>query len=388
MADSQRGRNIHFTGKRASKQTLWSWLFVAALFLGSAGLITACAPEIGNASLQSQELSSAGELATSTILPPATIVEEISSLSQDPGESPTSTLPPTAIPSITPIPTASATDQPTGIPASPTPVDTKTPIPPTAAATATKPPPLPTPVDVYSWTLKVPILMYHYISTPPDDADKYRTDLSVTPEDFRAQMAYLADNGFQTIDLYDLSLAITNKRELPPKPVVITMDDGYRDNYENAFPVLQEYGMNATFFVVTEFIDNNAEGYMTWDMIEEMSEAGMRIEPHSKTHADLSAREREYIIYEVLGSTDTIAAHTGERPRFFCYPGGRYNETTLEVVEELDFWGAVTTESGKWHNYNGRYEWSRLRLRNTTALPEFVDLVNPGEAVSGKNVNS
>lgn len=230
--------------------------------------------------------------------------------------------------------------------------------------------------------------MYHYISTPPDDADKYRTDLSVTPEDFRAQMAYLADNGFQTIDLYDLSLAITNKRELPPKPVVITMDDGYRDNYENAFPVLQEYGMNATFFVVTEFIDNNAEGYMTWDMIEEMSEAGMRIEPHSKTHADLSAREREYIIYEVLGSTDTIAAHTGERPRFFCYPGGRYNETTLEVVEELDFWGAVTTESGKWHNYNGRYEWSRLRLRNTTALPEFVDLVNPGEAVSGKNVNS
>lgn len=86
MADSQRGRNIHFTGKRASKQTLWSWLFVAALFLGSAGLITACAPEIGNASLQSQELSSAGELATSTILPPATIVEEISSLSQDPGK--------------------------------------------------------------------------------------------------------------------------------------------------------------------------------------------------------------------------------------------------------------------------------------------------------------
>jgi len=388
MADSQRDSNNHSTTKNASKQTLWNWLFAAVLLLGSTSLISACSSEVENASPKPQELSFASEPVTSTILAPAIIAKEIASLNQGTVESPTITIPATAIPSITPIPTASATDKPTEIPASPRPLDTQAPIPPTATATATKSPPLPTPVDVYSWTLKVPILMYHYISTPPDDADKYRTDLSVTPQDFSEQMAYLADNGFQTIDLYDLSLAITNKRELPSKPVVITMDDGYQDNYENAFPILQEYGMNATFFVVTEFIDNHAEDYMTWEMIGEMSEAGMRIEPHSKTHADLSAREREFVVYEILGSMETIAAHTGERPRFFCYPGGRYNETTLEVVEELDFWGAVTTASGKWHNYDKRYEWSRLRMRNTTALPEFVDLVNPGEAISGKNVNS
>jgi peptidoglycan/xylan/chitin deacetylase (PgdA/CDA1 family) len=250
----------------------------------------------------------------------------------------------------------------------------------------TKPAPLPTPVGVYSWTLKVPILMYHYISDPPQNADKYRLDLSVSPADFRQQMAYLADNGFQTVDFYDLSLAITGKRELPPKPVIISMDDGYRDNYENAFPILQEYGLEATFFVVTQPIDDGNENYMSWEMIKEMAGAGMHIEPHSKTHADLSNQERDYIIYEVLGSQKTIAAHTGQTPRFFCYPGGRYDETTIEVISELGFWGAVTTAGGKWQGYNERYEWPRIRMRNTTALAEFASFVDPGDAISGKPV--
>ena len=92
--------------------------------------------------------------------------------------------------------------------------------------------PLPTPQDTYSWTLKVPILMYHYISEPPEGADKYRIDLSVHPEAFREQMHYLAENGYSPVTLNDLTLAIVNKRELPPRPIVITLDDGYRDNYE------------------------------------------------------------------------------------------------------------------------------------------------------------
>ena len=122
-------------------------------------------------------------------------------------------------------------------------------------------------------------------------------------------------------------------------------------------------------------------------MVEEMANAGMRIEPHSKTHPDLTSREREYVIFEVLGSQETIAAHTGQTPRFFCYPGGRYDETTIEVVSDLDFWGAVTTAGGEWHGYDDRYEWSRLRMRNTTALAEFADLVNPGETVSGRSID-
>lgn len=297
----------------------------------------------------------------------------------------------TTLPTQTTLPTVTAS--PTRLPATETavatiPVETSTPVVTSTSAptaTATKPPPLPTPQGVYSWTLKVPILMYHYISEPPEDADKYRQDLSVAPVDFRAQMAYLAENGYETIDLYDLSQAITAKKELPDKPVVITLDDGYKDNYDNAFPILQEYGHKATFFVVTELIDNGFADYMTWEMAEEMAAAGMRIEPHSKTHADLSGQDRDYIIYEVLGSQETIAAHIGYTPRYFCYPGGRYDETTIEVIRELDFWGAVTTAGGQWHGFDDRYEWSRMRMRNTTALAEFADFVSPGDTIAGKS---
>ena len=298
--------------------------------------------------------------------------------------SPVKTTFPALLPSLTPIPTSTPIEQPFV----PTPSPEATITQPLALgveeAAETKPLPLPTPKGVYSWTLKVPILMYHYISIPPEDADKYRVDLSIAPDAFREQMAYLADNGFETVDLYDLSLAITGKRDLPEKPVIITMDDGYRDNFENAFPILQEFGLSATFFILTQPIDNGNEIYMSWEMVEEMANAGMRIEPHSKTHADLSSREKEYVVYEILGSQEAITSHTGQTPRFFCYPGGRYDETTIEVVSDLDFWGAVTTAGGEWHGYDDRYEWSRLRMRNTTTLDEFTNLVDPRETVSGK----
>jgi peptidoglycan/xylan/chitin deacetylase (PgdA/CDA1 family) len=217
--------------------------------------------------------------------------------------------------------------------------------------------------------------MYHYISVPPEDADEYRLDLSVTPENFRAQMEYLAANGFTTIDLYDLSLAITEKIELPQKPVIVTLDDGYRDNYENAFPVLRALGQSATFFIATNFIDQNDPNYMTWAMIEEMAAAGMRFEPHSKTHPDLRDQEHDFLVWQILGSQETLAAHLGYTPRYFAYPSGRYDDAVIQVMVELDFWGAVTTAGGKWHGYEDRYQWTRMRVRNTTVLSEFADLL-------------
>jgi peptidoglycan/xylan/chitin deacetylase (PgdA/CDA1 family) len=230
--------------------------------------------------------------------------------------------------------------------------------------------------------------MYHYISVPPEDADVYRTDLSVEPEAFRQQMAFLAQNGYDTVDLYDLSLAITGKKELPPKPVIITMDDGYRDNYENAFPILREFGFEATFFVVTEFVDQNREGYMNWAMLEEMAVAGMRVESHSKTHADLRGRDRDFLIYQLLGSQQTLAAHLGYTPRYFSYPSGRYDEATIDVLKDLDFWGAVVTAGGVCHGFDGRYEWLRVRMRHTTSLSQFAEMVHPGDAVGGKSVGN
>jgi len=243
---------------------------------------------------------------------------------------------------------------------------------------------LPTPSGTYSWTLMVPILMYHYISAPPADADVYRIDLSVTPDNFRAQLAWLRDNGYTAIDYYDLTMAIVGYSELPEKPVLLTFDDGYLDNYTNAFPLLQEYGFKGTFFVITEFIDSGREGYMTWPMIEEMARAGHRIESHSRTHPDLTEKDRDGLIWELLGSQQTIAAHIGYTPRYFCYPGGDYNEQTIALLRELDFWGAVTTANDTWHGFNERFEWGRLRIRNDTTLAELAQITDLQGTTHGK----
>jgi peptidoglycan/xylan/chitin deacetylase (PgdA/CDA1 family) len=114
-------------------------------------------------------------------------------------------------------------------------------------------------------------------------------------------------------------------------------------------------------------------------MIEEMAAAGMRMESHSKSHPDLQGATREELVWQILGSQETLAAHIGYMPRYFCYPGGRYDEDTIAMLEELDFWGAVTTAGGKRHGFDDRYEWTRLRMRYTTSLPVFADLVAPGE---------
>lgn len=239
------------------------------------------------------------------------------------------------------------------------------------------PTPLPQPTPTgFLPAVQVPILMYHYISVPPEDADIYRTDLSVTPQQFRAQMQYLVDNGYTALDLYELGLAVAGKMALPPRPVIITVDDGYVDNYLYAFPILQELGLKATFFIITEFVDQGYAAYMSWPMIETMAAAGMRMEPHTKTHLNLDGQERDFVVYQILGSQQTMAAHIGYTPSYFAYPGGRYDAQTIEVLRELDFWGAVTTSGGKWHSFEGRYEWQRLRIRNTTTLPEFADLVS------------
>jgi peptidoglycan/xylan/chitin deacetylase (PgdA/CDA1 family) len=232
---------------------------------------------------------------------------------------------------------------------------------------------LPTPAGADRLSVQVPILMYHYISVPPAGADRYRINLSVEPDVFRQQMAYLRDNGYTTIDFYDLSLALANQTALPPKPVIITLDDGYRDHYENAFPILKEFGFEATFFIVTEFIDRGHDRYMTWPMIEEMAQAGMRIEPHSRTHADLRGRNADELIWQILGPQQTIAAHIGYTPRYFSYPSGHYDAATVTMVQELDFWGAVTTQRGITHGFDGRYVWSRERIPHGLSLDKFAE---------------
>lgn len=222
---------------------------------------------------------------------------------------------------------------------------------------------------------RVPILMYHYISVPPPGADKYRVDLSVTPDNFERQLSYLKANGFKTVSLADVYAHLSEGKPLPPKPVVLTFDDGYLDAYTKAFPLLKKYGMRGTFFVSTDLINYKNPEHVTWKMVREMADAGMSIESHARTHRDLRQRDNAFLLWEILGPVEQITHYAGKKPCFFAYPSGRYDANVMKMLREVGMLAAVTTEPGAIQSLGNAMLWPRLRVRNAATLDQFVALV-------------
>ncbi len=220
--------------------------------------------------------------------------------------------------------------------------------------------------------VEVPVLMYHYVSELPPDADVYRRDLTVSPEAFEAQLGYLNEAGYRPITLTDVYLALTEGYPLPEKPVVITFDDGYHDAYEVVFPKLLEYGFPATFFVLATPAHYESEAYVTWPQVREMSEAGMSIQAHGRDHVDLRGRSYDFLVHQVLGITEAIEHHTGRAPRFFCYPGGRRDADVIAVLESANYWGSVTTDWGRTYTQENLFEMPRLRIQGADSLAVFI----------------
>ena len=230
----------------------------------------------------------------------------------------------------------------------------------------------PTPVTLPE-RARVPILMYHYVSELPPNADRYRRDLTVPPENFQAQLQFLADAGYHTITLTDLYLHLTQGYPLPDKPVVLTFDDGYEDAYRVVFPLLLDYGFTGTFFVLATPPHFERPGYMTWTQIKEMSDAGMDVQGHGRDHVDLRRRSYDYLVYQVLGIQEAIQQHTGRLPRFFCYPSGKRDADVIAVLKSAGYWGALTTDWGNTYTRDNLFEMPRIRVRGADTLASFID---------------
>lgn len=278
---------------------------------------------------------------------------------------PTPTFTPAARPTDTPRPTPTlALPSPTAPPPSPTPTATSTPT----------PEPLPTP-DGVTRTLRVPILMYHYISEPPPDADAIRRDLSIRPEVFEEHLRFLKEAGYTSISLADLALALEAGYPLPEKPIILTFDDGYRDNFEVAFPLLQQYGFKATFFLLTAPLDAQDPAYISWEQAVALDAAGMELGAHGYTHVDLRGRTVDYLVWQVLGSKEAIEARIRKPVRFFCYPSGQYDDLTIRVLHSAGYWGAVTTEAGDLHRSGELFTLRRVRVHGRYTAEALADVL-------------
>ncbi len=186
-----------------------------------------------------------------------------------------------------------------------------------------------------------PILEYHMVTeNPRPGAEKY----VVPPADFAEQLDYLASEGYTTITPQDYARARKGKQTLPEKPVILSFDDGYEDNHRVVLPMLEERGMKAVFYVVTN--DIGLPGYMTWDNLFDMERRGMEIGSHTANHIPLTTLPPEKQREELRLSKLMLEWKGLKTIYSFSYPTGAYDEGIVTMLAEEDYLTAVTGEAG------------------------------------------
>jgi peptidoglycan/xylan/chitin deacetylase (PgdA/CDA1 family) len=220
--------------------------------------------------------------------------------------------------------------------------------------------------------LRVPILMYHYISVNPHAPnDPLRTSLSVPPAQFAQQLAYLHQAHYTTITLDDLVDALHRRTILPPKPVILTFDDGYVDFFTNAYPLLQYYHDKATIYIITHKV--GTAGYLSWGELHILAASPLiTIAAHTRTHPDLPLLSAQQSWAELAGSKTDLETHLGITVRHLAYPAGHYTTTTLLQAAEIGFVTAVTTEPGMDARLDRLLTLPRVRVHGGAPLTDLI----------------
>ena len=223
----------------------------------------------------------------------------------------------------------------------------------------------PAPVTDIPEGVHVPVLMYHAVS---DDLWGI-AELFVSPADLEDQLAYLTENGYDPIFFSDLA----NLGDYD-KPVILTFDDGYRDNYENLFPLLQKYQVKATVFMITGYIGTSRS--LTAEQLREMSQSGLvSIQSHTETHCYLDECSEETLVSEMENSQLAITRITGIRPNVLCYPTGRYNALVKEVAARYyDY--ALTMSGSEYVTGSDPFAICRYYVSRYTGLGQFAGILS------------
>jgi peptidoglycan/xylan/chitin deacetylase (PgdA/CDA1 family) len=215
----------------------------------------------------------------------------------------------------------------------------------------------------------VPILCYHRFGAKA-------SKLTVTPAAFAAQMQYLAKNGYHVLPMARIEEFLAGRAPLPRKSVIITIDDGYRSTFEVAYPILKQHGFPATVFLYSDFV--GAPDALTWAQMKEMTASGLvDIEPHSKTHANLTlrladesdARYRERVRREVDTPIALIKDRLSLPSSTFAYPYGDVNEIVVDLLARQGAQMGVTVTPGG----NGFFAYPFMLRRNMVFGNEDLD---------------
>ena len=185
------------------------------------------------------------------------------------------------------------------------------------------------------------VLQYHHVSTETP------TSTSTSPERFAMHLDYLDESGFDIVPLQDLVDALRKGKPLPDKTAAITFDDGYISIHDTAWPLLKEKGWPFTVFINTEPHDQRKPLFMSWDQLRELAEGGATIANHTVSHPYLlqrlpghdEAQWKAWVRNEISAAQHRIEAEIGKAPMLLAYPFGEFDNTILEIAEELGYAG-------------------------------------------------
>lgn len=201
----------------------------------------------------------------------------------------------------------------------------------------------------------VPVMMYHnvgYTSTFRDD--------TVSPENFERQLKFLKTRGYQVLTLSQLVEGIKEGKKFKHNTVAVTFDDGMKNNFTAAYPIIQKYQTPTTFFICPGKIGQ--ADFLSWDDVRTMRKAGMSFGSHSVNHAYLPSLSLKDQLYEITESKKILEAKLGEKIDYFAYPVGGFNAQIKDILKKSGYLAGFTTNRGVDKLDKDVYEINRIRF--------------------------
>lgn len=228
------------------------------------------------------------------------------------------------------------------------------------------------PSPVYTgYCLSVPVLLYHHLMPYQLAKEKGQTSLNVDNGIFDQQMGYLASHGYTTIFAEDLVSALKSHTALPAKSIVVTIDDGYADNFTYAFASLKKYNIKTSLMVPTGLmgVNSGANNYYSWSELKEMVQSGLvRAYNHTFSHSPMGTKDAAKDQFEVATAQEQLHSQLGITNTIFTYPYGTNatSEKVHTVLIQNGITGAYSTIGGSYQCDSFIYSLHRLRVGNTS----------------------
>jgi peptidoglycan/xylan/chitin deacetylase (PgdA/CDA1 family) len=208
-------------------------------------------------------------------------------------------------------------------------------------------------------TVRIPILMYHYVEVVRNPKDTMRVRMAITPMQFEQQLQTLSGAHIETHFVSDVPSMLAGTLSAK-HTVMLTFDDGYRDFYTDVLPLLKKYHAKATFYVVNHFIGKN--DYVTETQLEEIASSGLvEIGAHTLDHKDLRTLSLAKATKQIAESKTDLEQRIHSPVTMFAYPSGKFNNQLVKIVRSAGFTTAVTTKSGTSQAKGGMLVLRRLR---------------------------